>query len=141
VTIPADRYPLEPLAQAAGVTLGQIGSHQPGDHPTGMAALAERLDVSTTTLKRARRHGLTDIQADTWACALGLNPSAIWGDQWWSSAPAYLFGAAAANDAKETCPQGHLYDTIDITGSRRCSTCTAAASRRYRASRSWRTHT
>lgn len=141
MTIQADRYPLEPLAQAAGVTLGQIGAHQPGDHPTGMAALAERLGVSTTTLKRARRHGLTDIQADAWACALGYNAALVWGDRWWAGAPENLFGTAAANDAKDTCPQGHPYDTIDITGARRCSTCIAAASRRYRAARSWRTRT
>lgn len=129
-------YPLEPLATAAGIRLGVIGGQQPGDPAEGMTALAIRLETSTSTLKRARRDGLTLAQADTWAIRLGRMPQDIWGADWWADvADPGLHGIAATNDAKTTCPAGHQYDRIDNTGARRCSTCQARANRWSRARR------
>jgi hypothetical protein len=127
-------FPLEPLAHAAGVTLGQIGAHIPGEPPSGLTALADRLDTSISTLKRARTNGLTVDQADRWACRLAMNPAEVWGRAWLDSAPdVILAGAAARNAAKDRCPLGHDYDRIDAHGARRCSTCQARANRKARA--------
>lgn len=133
------RYDLAPLARAAGITLGQIGGHHTGDPMTGMAALATRLNVGTTTLKRARLNGLTLTQADRWAIRLGLWPHEIW-DTWWDDVEGddpeqALHGAAATNDAKTHCPKGHGYDRTDNTGARRCTRCQADNNRWSRARR------
>ncbi len=136
-----DRFPLEPLATAAGITLGLTGGHQPGDPLSGLTALATRLDTSTSTLKRARAAGLTDTQADRWACALGKLPTEIWGNAWWTGIDGDdpLHGVAAVNDAKETCPKGHAYDRINTRGARSCSTCTNWNARWSRGIKGWRT--
>jgi hypothetical protein len=39
---------------------------------------------------------------------------------------------AAANAAKDRCPQGHRYDHVDPKGSRRCKQCHAQLQRKYR---------
>lgn len=59
------RYPIEPLAKHLGITLGQIGGHQPGDHPTGITALAEALNLSPSRIYHYRRHGLTEATTTT----------------------------------------------------------------------------
>ena len=115
-------YPLEPLAAHLGITLGQTGGHQPGQDPTGVAALVDRLGISTTRIHQLRRSGLTDTQADRYACHVGKHPSDIW-PTWWRDAPDELPPAAALNAAKTHCPQGHEYDHVDATGRRRCRKC------------------
>ena len=73
------RYPLEPLAAALRIDLGQVGGHRHDtDQLTGMALLAARIGVGHRTATRARQHGLTDRQADHWATRVGLHPSMVW---------------------------------------------------------------
>jgi hypothetical protein len=77
-TTPA-RWPLAPLRDAAGAAT--------------TAVLARRLDVSVRTVWRWNHHGLSDIQADHAAIALGLHPALVWSD--WltaASAPALRAG-------------------------------------------------
>lgn len=127
-------YPLEPLATAAGIRLGVIGGQQADGVPVGMTALADRLDVSVSTIKRLARAGLTDAQADRYAIALGHMPHQVWPDLWWQNSPESggIWGAAARNEAKTACPRGHEYDRLDAAGKRRCSICHRAVCRRYR---------
>jgi hypothetical protein len=50
---------------------------------------AEMLGIAFTTFRswKYRRHrNFTAVQADVYACRIGLHPSAVWGDQWWRSA-------------------------------------------------------
>lgn len=116
------RYPLDPLANHLGIRLGQIGGHQPDQHPSGMAALAERLNLSITRLYRLRRHGLSPDQADRLAIATGAHPSQIW-PSWFADAPDDLHGTAHHNATKTTCPRGHAYDAVDNRGYRICRQC------------------
>ena len=66
------RYPIEPLAEALGVTLGRIGGYQPDAPTEGLAALARSIGASLSTAKRIRKEGLTDAQADRYAVAAEL---------------------------------------------------------------------
>ena len=61
---PRVRFPIEPLADAAGITLGQIGGHQPDDHPSGIARLAELIGVKPRWARHLRHQGITEEQAD-----------------------------------------------------------------------------
>lgn len=137
---PPRPFPLQPLADTAGIELGTIGAHRPGDPLAGLTALATQLGVSVSTLKRQRASGLTDVQADRYANRLGKLPWEIWGRLWWAGVEGDdpeqpLAGAAATNDAKTACPAGHPYDRIDNRGARTCTTCHAHAARWYRARR------
>ena len=76
------RFPIEPLADAAGITLGQIGGHQPDDHPSGIARLAELIGVKPRWARHLRHQGITEEQADKAATALGLHPITIWPSEW-----------------------------------------------------------
>ena len=76
-----ERYPLTPLATFLHIELSITGGHQPGQHPTGLSALAERLNISHATASRYHRHGLTDRQADRLAIQAGTHPAHIW-PQW-----------------------------------------------------------
>lgn len=118
------RYPLEPLAQHLGINLGQIGGHQPGQHPTGITALADRLGISPRVAQRHRRHGLTPRLADRYACTTGTHPANIW-PTWWTDIEPLddLNGTARHNAAKTHCPRGHTYDHIDNRGYRICRRC------------------
>lgn len=57
------RYPLQPLLDAAGVTLN---------------GLRQLVPMNGSTYRNAREHGLTEQQADRYACALGLVPWSVW---------------------------------------------------------------
>lgn len=128
------RYPLQPLADAAGIHLGVIGAHRPGDPLAGLTALATRLGTSVSTLKRQRTNGLTLAQADHHAITLGHLPHEIW-PNWFDDLEGDepLHGTAATNDLKTTCPAGHPYDRINNRGHRTCSTCHNHQARWYRA--------
>lgn len=52
----------------------------------GVSCLPRRLGVSSTTVKQAATAGLTDRQADLWACRLGLHPGTVW-PAWWETPP------------------------------------------------------
>jgi hypothetical protein len=60
-------WPLQPLLDASGLTVGQ---------------LAAELGLSGTTVRQAARRGLSDRQADEWAIRLGLHPLLVWGWAW-----------------------------------------------------------
>lgn len=89
----AGRYPLDPLAQRAGIVLHQPGrngaqtSTNQSYHPNGLAALAQRIGVSFDHIRHVARNGLTDRQADRWAVACGFLPSQVWDGDWWDHAP------------------------------------------------------
>jgi hypothetical protein len=68
MTIPADRWPVEPLMAALGIT-----------YP---AHLAEACGMSGTTLRKVLEHGLSDLQADRYALRNGLHPAIVWGPRW-----------------------------------------------------------
>lgn len=59
------RYPLESLLDAAGMTLSQ---------------LREVCPMGGSVYRNARTVGLTEAQADRWACKVGLVPWLVWGD-------------------------------------------------------------
>lgn len=93
-----NRYPLEPLAQAMGITLGRPGHPADSDRAdTGLAAIADRLGISLPTAHRRRRHGIPWHEADRYAVAIGHLPGTIWpswyddappeGDDWYSDDP------------------------------------------------------
>lgn len=78
---PDRRYPLAPLVDALGITLGQVGGQaRKGDHDArdGYAELGLQLGASRTTLRRWRTKGLTEDQADTLAIRCGWLPFEIW---------------------------------------------------------------
>lgn len=84
------RYPLEPLADRLHIPLHQVGGHQGqqhhGDTPlTGLALLAERLNIPHKTAQRHLQHGLSDLLADRLATRAGLHPAMVWPD-WWDHA-------------------------------------------------------
>lgn len=125
MTAPA-LFPFEPLAAAAGVTLGQIGGQtRTGDHDprNGYAELEVLLGASRTTLRRWRQRGLTVDQADDLAGKLGLLPHEVWPD--WYRIIA-LPPAGAVNAVKTHCPQGHPYSGLDSRGYRICTPCKVA---------------
>ena len=72
------RYPLQPLARVLGIELGRVGGYQPGQPPSGLAAIAEQLGISHVMAQRLNAEGLSDRQADKYAIAIGHHPSAIW---------------------------------------------------------------
>lgn len=72
---PARRWPVEPLVAAAG----------------GVEKVLQQLDGGN--LSRARRDGLTDVQADRWATRLGYHPAQVWPD-WIDAALRYVDAAA-----------------------------------------------
>lgn len=74
----ARRYPLEPLAQHLGITLGTTGGHQPDDDLLTLADLADRLRISHRHARRLHHEGLTEDQADRAAIDAGSHPSEIW---------------------------------------------------------------
>ncbi len=118
-------FPLDPLATAAGIVLGQIGGQQAADGtPGGIAELALRIGVSASTVKRRRVTGLSWDEADDWAGALGYLPNEVWGPRWYDDLEGVgLPPAAAVNAAKTACPRGHAYDAVDGRGRRCCRTC------------------
>ena len=79
------RYPLQPLAQALGITLDQLGGHQPDNPPAGYTELAERLGITRQWVHHLSHHGLTDRSADRYAITTGHHPADIW-DNWWDGA-------------------------------------------------------
>lgn len=79
------RYPITPIAHRLGITLHQPGNrHDP--HLDGYNALAQALHVSRATARRMVANGLTDLQADRAALAIGLHPSLLW-PTWWADTP------------------------------------------------------
>ena len=50
---------------------------------TNILALSRVLGVHPSVVHRAVREGLTVWMADRWACALGVHPTFIWGDNFW----------------------------------------------------------
>lgn len=81
------RYPLAPVATALHVTLGQsgaIGGRDDADvQPLhGMSVVMAHLGISHSTALRWQRNGLTDVQADRAATAVGLHPCLLW-PEWW----------------------------------------------------------
>jgi hypothetical protein len=78
VTTTRARYPLVLLADRLGITLGQVGGHQPDQLPSGHAELMARLHISRATATRWARHGIPDRHADRAACAAGYHPATIW---------------------------------------------------------------
>ena len=85
---PNRRYPLAPLAAAIGVELGVSGGnrganqYKPADQRHGLAELAQQLGISHGYAQQLHQHGLTDAEADRYACRLDLHPGSVWPD-WW----------------------------------------------------------
>jgi hypothetical protein len=131
------RYPVEHLARAAGIPLGQIGGQQPDQPTSGTFALADRLGTSPRQIRRWRATGLTETQADRLACRLGQHPSQVWPS--WSTdiddPLDDLHGTAHDNATKTHGPQGHPYDHLDNRGRRRCRTCRAQTAKKCRENR------
>lgn len=72
------RYPIEPLADALGITLGRIGRPTDGTQDT-LQTLADLIGVSLRTVKNYRTHGLTSRQADRTAIhLLHKHPAQLW---------------------------------------------------------------
>jgi len=91
--VPGDRpWPLKPLLDASGLT---------------HSALARRVGVSGSTILAAGERGLTDVQADEWAIAVGTHPLMVWGWAWIDAAdqssgrPAHVRLAALIRDQIE----------------------------------------
>ena len=82
-------WPLQPLLDASELTPSR---------------LSLTLGLSGTTVRLARRRGLTDAQADEWSIRLGLHPLLVWGWAWIEEAasagrrPAHVRAAALLRD-------------------------------------------
>ena len=74
------RYPLQPLLDAAGIT---------------MSRLRDVVAIGGSTYANARRIGLTAEQADRYAVKLGLHPYEVWPEM----------ADDAAKAASVTCPE------------------------------------
>lgn len=75
----SQRYPLEPLARALKIELGEIGGDQPGQVPRGLTAIGQHLGVTDPRyLRRLRRRGLPMHLADRGAIRCGKHPSVLW---------------------------------------------------------------
>jgi lambda repressor-like predicted transcriptional regulator len=87
------RYPLEALTDASGLS---------------EAALVRQVGMSGSTLKRVRVEGLSEAQADRYACRLGLVPWMVW-PNWLADAqvPCKECGELFVPKRK-----GHVYCTI-----------------------------
>lgn len=96
----ARRYSVAPLAAAMGITLlvdGEEGGQVRGQPLEAQAELAGRLGVSMRTVRRwlgpadrwRHRPGLSAVQADRYAVAVGLLPWMVW-SEWWGDAPGEL---------------------------------------------------
>ena len=91
------RYPLQPLLDAAGMSLSE---------------LRELCPMNGRVYRNARTIGLTEDQADRWSCKVGLLPWLIWSD-WLEDAER----KCAADDCTERfVPR----DKANIWCSRRC---------------------
>ena len=64
-------YALDRLLDAVGMSSGELGAH---------------VFASGSTVRRVGAEGLTEEQADTWACRLGLHPALVW-PEWFATAP------------------------------------------------------
>lgn len=80
---PRPRYPLEPLAQALGIELLDLGTFGGDPEPRGALELAARLGCSTETVYRLRRHGMSPLKADEYAMSAGIHPARVW-PTWWA---------------------------------------------------------
>lgn len=105
-------YPLTPLAHALGLD------------PHDTQALANAVGIHRSWIKRVRRLGLTEQQADHWATRAGLHPLDIW-PRWAANLPP----TGLANANRITCPNGHPYDHTR-RGRRECTACERVATRR-----------
>jgi hypothetical protein len=63
-------------------------------------ALARALGVHVRIVERAVERGLSDDQADRWACALGYHPASVWGQAWFDAALETFPADAAAAEAQ-----------------------------------------
>lgn len=70
-----DRYPVADLLAAAGVPIRQLELD---------AGFQQGFLWHVT-----ERGGFNWRQADEWACRIGLHPSLVWGDLWWTSTPGW----------------------------------------------------
>ena len=61
------RWPLQPLLDVSGQSIQE---------------LRRRLGVDHKKISAAAADGLTDVQADHWAIALGWHPLSVWGWDW-----------------------------------------------------------
>lgn len=68
--VPARRWPLRPLLEAARAT---------------PASLALELGIGVANVAQAVTRGLSDAQADEWAIRLGFHPVLVWGWEWITS--------------------------------------------------------
>lgn len=70
----ADRFPVEPL----------LALH-PEDSLVGAArAIGRGQGITEANIHRVLREGLTWMEADRWAVALGHHPTEVWGRAWWA---------------------------------------------------------
>jgi DNA-binding transcriptional ArsR family regulator len=61
------RWPLQPLIDVSGQSI---------------QGLRRRIGVDRKKISAAAADGLTDVQADRWAIALGWHPLSVWGWDW-----------------------------------------------------------
>lgn len=58
-------YPLGPLLARTGVSQGTLG---------------HLVNAGGSAVKKAAKEGCTEVEADRWACRLGVMPHEIWAD-------------------------------------------------------------
>lgn len=97
-----DRFPIEPLMDAVGAVVTEYRTPRSVRYDrisTAECGPATRFsmvfDMDPRTYYRYRAKGIPWERADELAVALGLHPSAIWGDAWFAGALEEGAGAAA----------------------------------------------
>lgn len=72
------RFPLRHLAEAMGIQIGPPSVKSADGYPIGHGLIAERLGITTRSVRRYQKGGIPEENVDKYAIAIGKMPWEIW---------------------------------------------------------------